>query len=214
MTSLNATNTDADEMKTTFEQFDYDIHQLKNGEATKHAVITLLEQISNYLSRYSGGKHNKGGRRKVVIFAFSGHGTSHGTNQDQIKTQDGELLFLMEEVVYPLVRQSAVKRIPKLFIIDACRGSDHLEHRRIGKGVVEVETNYRIDYATIPGHVSFASGNESMWMPQLARLLREEDDTYSNIVDRVNEVVYEQEQVQPEAINRLHVGTLKLYYKQ
>ena len=104
-----------------------------------------------------------------------------------------------------------IERIP---IINMCRGSDHLDHRRIGKGVVEVETNYRIDYATIPGHVSFASGNESMRMPQLARLLREEDDTYSNIVDQVNKVVYEQDQVQPEAINRFHVGTLKLHYKE
>ena len=85
--ALSATNRDADEMKMTFEQFDYDIHQLKNGGATKRTVTALLKQASDFLSQYGGEIENKDGEKKVIIFAFSGHGTSCGTSQDQIKNQ-------------------------------------------------------------------------------------------------------------------------------
>ena len=234
VTPLPETNVDAERMKETFEQFKYDIHQLRNKDATKPKLTTLLEQISRYLNQYSGGDVNEDGGKKVIIFAFSGHGTSRGKDEDQIKTQDGKLLSLMEEVVYPLVRRSPVK-IPKLFFIDACRGSDHLERRRVttappvsgsaagtgkgpgvSKGVREVETNYRIDYATIPGHKSYTDGvYKSAWMPKLAYQLRERDDTYSNIIDLVNQEVGQQEGLQqPEIKGRLNVGLLKLYYKE
>ena len=105
-----------------FGQFRYDIHQSKNGGATGHTVTALLKQVSEFLSQYGGEETNKDGETKVIIFAFSGHGTSCGTSQDQIKTNDGELLYLMEEVRLPLVTHEAVKEIPKLFFIDACRG--------------------------------------------------------------------------------------------
>ena len=80
---LSSTNGDADEMRKTFEQFDYDIRQLKNGAATEHAITALLKQASDYLSRCGGPKKNRDGEKKVVIFAFSGHGTSCGTSEDQ-----------------------------------------------------------------------------------------------------------------------------------
>ena len=210
VSSLSATNRDADEMKTTFEQFNYDIHQLKNGEATKCAVTTLLKQVSEYLGRYSGDITNKDGERKVIIFAFSGHGTSCGTSRDQIQANDGELLNLMEEVRLPLVKTA--HKIPKLFFIDACRGSDHLRE----KGYMGVETNFRVDFATIPDHKAYTGAYESRWMPVLARELRKRDDTFSNIVDRVNEIVHKQDEhlQQPESVSRLNVGLLKLYYKE
>ena len=80
---LSSTNGDADGMRKTFEQFDYDIRQLKNGAATEHAITALLKQASDYLSRCGGPKKNRDGEKKVVIFAFSGHGTSCGTSEDQ-----------------------------------------------------------------------------------------------------------------------------------
>ena len=215
---LSASNRDADEMRMTFEQFDYDIHQLKNGGATKHAVTTLLKQVSEYLGRYEGDVVNKDGGKKVIIFAFSGHGTSCGTSQDQIKTNDGELLCLTEEIRYPLVKYETVGEIPKLFFIDACRGTDYLQHKVIQnsteKGFTAVETNFRIDFATIPHHKAYSGDYESTWMPVLARELRERDELFSIVVDRVNEKVHKGKQLQqPQTVSQLNVGPFKLYYK-
>ena len=205
-------------MRMTFEQFDYDIHQLKNGGATKDAVTTLLKQASEYLGQYEGDVVNKDGGKKVIIFAFSGHGTSRGMSQDQIKTNDGELLGLMEEIRLPLVKHETVREIPKLFFIDACRGSDYLQHkvieRALEKGFTAVETNFRIDFATIPDHKAYSGAYESTWMPVLARELRERDEPFSIVVDRVNQKVHKGKQLQqPQTVSQLNVGPFKLYYK-
>ena len=212
---LSSTNGDADEMRKTFEQFDYDIHQLKNGAATEHAITALLKQASDYLSRYGGPRKNRDGEKKVIIFAFSGHGTSCGTSEDQIKTNGGELLSLREQIMLPLVTHPEVREIPKLFFIDACRGSDHLQKKKLDKGYLEVETNFRIDYATIPDHKAYAGTYVSFWMPVLASKLRETDAAFSSVIDDVNEEIHVQKETlqQPEAVSRLS-GTLKLYYKK
>ena len=203
MSALPSTNMDANEMKMTFEQFDYDIHQLKNGAATQQAVVSLLDEASHYLSQYSGGVVNKDGGKKVIIFAFSGHGADH----DRIATNDGKWLYLKDEVRLPLVKHREVSEIPKLFLIDANRGSRRLVDRRN-----QLETNYRIDCSTISDHTCHATAHGSVWMPVLARVLRERDDTLPNVVDTANQIVTRRDRrQQPEALSRLS-GHLKLYY--
>ena len=200
---LPSTNVDADEMKLTFEQFDYDIHQLSNAAATQQAVVSLLDEASHYLSQYRGGVVNKDGGKKVIIFAFSGH----VTDNDQIMTNDGKLLNLPEQVRLPLVKHREVSEIPKLFFMDVSRGSNTFNNKNR-----QLKTNYRIDYSTISDHMSYATRHGSAWMPVLARELRERDDTFSNIVDTVNQNVYGTEKrQQPETLSRLS-GRLKLYY--
>ena len=185
----------------TFEQFDYDIHQLKNEEATKEAITSLLHEVSRYLSQYHGGVVNKDGGKKVIIFAFTGQ----GTNNDEIWTNDRKLLNLAAEVRLPLVRHREVSEIPKLFFIDVDRGEKILTDRNR-----HLETNYRMDYSTTSDHVSYvlpACG--SAWTIAVARVLRERDDTLSNIMDTY---VYGRETGQhPESLSRLS-GQLKLYY--
>ena len=200
---LPSANRDAVEMKMTFEQFDYDIHQLKNGAATEYEITALLKQAADYLSQYDGPKRNSDGEKKVIIFAFSGYG-----REDRIITNDGRWFSLREQVMYPLLRHPNVRDIPKLFFIDADRGSDLL------RKMAEVEMNFRIDYSTIPDYVAYG-GSSSFWMPVLARKLRERDDTFSNVMDQVNEEIFTQNEVlqQPEAVSRLN-GRLKLYYNQ
>jgi hypothetical protein len=86
--TLKGTNVDAVEMRATFEQFSYEIHQLRNGEATKNAITSLLSDISQRLIEEYNAKVV--GPRKVIIFAFSGHGSEF----DEIYASDGELYSL------------------------------------------------------------------------------------------------------------------------
>ena len=115
-------------------------------------------------------------------------------------------------------------RIPKLFLIDACRGRSSLQTKSkdgetvksveeyLEKGFVHIEGNYRIDYATIPDHVSYAFPSGSTWMPELACALREDDDSFQNIADKVKRIVNERpgKKQQCESYSRLNTGPLYL----
>ena len=201
-------------MRRTFEEFGYSIHQLQNERATENLIKDLLEDVSQSLGQYTG---------KVIVFAFSGH----GTNYDRLLTNDGKLISLKKDIIDPILNYSRTD-IPKLFFIDACRGSDELKLKYVDqsggdvpkfiedyeKGFRRLEVNYRIDYATIPDHVSYAGRYESKWMPRLARKLRETDDTLQNIAADVKKEVYQTDSRQQcETLDRLN-GRLSLYVKK
>ena len=196
-----------------FEQFKYDIHQLQDEYVTKENITTLMEQISEHLRQYKGKQE-----KKVIIFAFSGHGTSRGSYEDQIFANDGEL-WLKKDIVLKLVKHPNISEIPKLFFIDACRGEAALKYKnKLGeKGFAEVDTNYWIEYGSIPDPKSSRSGHESEWMPTLAMKLRERDDTLENVVEEVNTSIYKKQKSNAEKsrlqqLCRLHTGALKLYH--
>jgi hypothetical protein len=207
---------DAKEMRATFEQFNYEIYQLQNGEATKNAITSLLSDISQRLIEEYNAKVV--GPRKVIIFAFSGH----GSDDDEIYTNDGELLSIKDEVLRPLVKPKVAYDIPKLFFIDACRGTATLKHKGgdeptsmreyLDKGFVHIKGNFRIDYATIPDHVSYMDLDGSKWMPKLARTLREDKDSFQNVADKVKKIVHELpgKKQQCESVSRLNCGPLYL----
>ena len=222
---LHFTNGDADEMRKTFEIFGYDIIQLQNENATLDVINATLTNVSQYLDEYNGSTTNK-----VIVFAFSGHGTS----VDRIITQDDKQLSLKTDIIPPLVNHKTVSEIPKLFFIDACRGDDRLQAKNAGsieedikdieivvsKGLKEHEGNYRIDYATIPGHVSYGFQKKSNWMPVVARRLREEEnDTLQNIMATVKKEVSTRSihdgdnevWQQCETLDRLTTGPLTLH---
>ena len=177
---LDACNTDADEMKAALEAQDYEVHQLKNKEATKENVDLLLDHISKYLCRYEGSDV-KDGQKKAIVFAFSGHGTTG----DCIVTHDDQMLQVQRDIVNPLLesgrKNSTVCKIPKLFFLDADRG--------MRSGDEHLLANYRIDYATSPDHVTYINSD---WMQKLARKLKDDDDSLQNLVSKVNEEVYDQ----------------------
>ena len=198
-------------MRLTFERFDYDIHQLQNKDVSKDTIKTLIDEISQYLAEYDGDTSDK-----IIVFAFSGH----GTELDQIVTNDTDLVSVGEEIIQPLVTKSSPK-IPKLFFIDACRGNQELKSKdgnnqsksihEVAKGFKNHEGNFRIEYATIPHHVSYAGKDESKWMPVLARTLREENDSFQNVVASANKKVHERvTKQQCESVDRLNTGPLYL----
>lgn len=211
--ALSGTDRDAQEMRKTFEQFNYDIIQLQNKQATKDAITALVKQLSLYMGQYTGDTHNGDGKVKAIIFAFAGH----GMDRNRIIANDGKELAL-REIVEPLVKREKIGRtcdkIPKLFLIDACRGRELLRIRE-KSDVTNINGNFRMDYATIQGHVA---SDGHTWMSPLARMLRNPskcDETYQNVVAKVNEEVYKKRKRQrPQVVDQLTVGTFGLYYNE
>ena len=209
----------------TCKALNYVIKQLVNP--TKKELKGLLQEVSTTLGTYHMKKEVA--EEKVIIFAFSGHGTSVGT-ADKLYANDAQKLDLKEEIIKPFTMHKGVLHIPKLFLVDACRGTLHLngvgggggdevvekrdEEGYLEKGVEHVLGNYRIDYATIPHHVSYAASDKgSMWMPKLAHALRTQNDSYQNIAADVKREVQSEKQRQRqmcESVSRLIVGTLYL----
>lgn len=199
---LKQTERDAKEMRAMFEQFGYDIHQLMNESATLSNIEGLVKQVEDYLCTYNGAAKNRDGSKKAIIFAFSGH----GTDENQIQSNDKELLHL-HKIVGPLVNPQFITAhpIPKLFFIDACRG-------RVKNDMTDaIEGNYCIAFATLQNHKAGALATKSIWMPVLAERLMTDDDTYQNVISNVKWQVAQEGQ-QSQSINSLTTGAFKLYY--
>ena len=188
---LDACNTDADEMKAALEALDYEVHQLQNEQATKENVDLLLLRISKYLCRYKGSDV-KDGQKKAIVFAFSGHGEKGDfiCTHHPRECQDRPMLKLTD-VVKPLLKSESenpnkvMHNIPKLFFIDACRGSK-TTNKDGGELYERLKGNCRVDYATSPQYVA-NTGSE--WMKKLARNLKNDGDSLQHLVSRVNREV-------------------------
>ena len=212
-------------MKKTCVALNYVIKQLVNP--TKEELKGLLQEVSSTLGTYH--MKREVAEEKVILFAFSGHGTSEGT-AEKLYTNDGQMLDFKDEIIHPFTKHKGVFHVPKLFLIDACHGPQRLIAKVGGGGagdeVVQKEDekvyfeehvsgNYRIDYSTIPSHVSYVSpGSGSMWMPKLARALRTQNDSYQNITGNVKREVHlqlsEEHRQMCDSSCRLIVGTLYL----
>ena len=202
--SLPQTEVDAERMKEMFEQFEYDIHQLMNEEATLCNIKQLVHQVTKYLSKYNAADRNPDGSTKAIIFAFSGH----GTDDNQLKTNDEKLINLCD-IVEPLVnpKLAVVDLIPKFFFIDACRG----RVRNDMTGLLAIKGNYCVEFSTLQSYDAGALNTESEWMPVLAERLMGDDDTYFNVMASIRRQVSIEGQ-QPQTIDNLTTGIFKLYH--
>ena len=227
--TLDGIINDAEEMAETFHRLRFATHVLKNPK--KADIKAKLKEVSDYLGTFSRKLTLEEGKTKVIIFAFSGHGRSVGT-AEKIIANDGESLDTKDEVVLPLVKHENIFEIPKLFFIDACRGASKLLASKGEDGAAASDDsevtksegvyyeklyqqragNYRIDYATIPNHVSFAGEKGSMWMPKLACAMREyKTKSFQEIVAIVNADLHsklEENKQQCETVGRLNCGPL------
>lgn len=218
-TSLNelpGTNMDAREMKKTFEELDYHVILRQNENATERQITSTIGSISRGMHLFSIVKD------KVVVFVFSGHGTTG----DRIITTDDIPLSLENRIIKPLLAKRKSCEPPVLFFIDACRGGDHLKVKsgscqpksvdNLVKGLIGQKTNFRLDYATIDDHVSYMddTGKESRWLPTVARHLRNEKNKplQAIMADVKCEVWgrFSQKQ-QPKSVDQLNCGSLYLH---
>lgn len=224
-TDLPETQNDFEEMEKTFQELKYKVYSKRNMDLKRSDIVSLLDALREYLESYDGKPlTNQDGSPKVIAFAFSGHGTKHPSHEDSVLlTFDNQQLFLKKDIMGRIgVKQ--VKAIPKLYFIDACRGSLQLDDTKgeedEEKGNVNVEGNFRIDFATIPNHVAFGTSGKSRWMPVLADTLRKEKvESLQNIAaiasKKVNDDYNEKKPVEKQQIcescDHLLTGPLYLH---
>ena len=220
MTPLPGTANDAEAMMQTFDRLNYVVYKLENQ--TKAEITAEIKKVSASLKTCSMSREEA--EEKVIVFAFSGHGTTED-NIEKIYANDGGTLQLKDEIIFPLTAPSGVEYVPKLFLIDACRGDQTLTEKggataqaknipTTNTGFVRklprrIEGNYYIAYATVPHHVSWGGSSGSLWMPKLARALWDEkDEPFQIIASKVMRDVSLQFEQQCNSDDRLNVGPL------
>ena len=191
---LEGADKDATRMREALQSFSFEIVLLQNERATEAGIKETLESISSSLSQY------KDVQGKVIIFVFSGHGDSGNT----IVSQDEKELSLQDDIL-PCIANENTLETPKLFFIDACRGEKYMqvkskkfkgrssEQQRLLDLQIGLQTNYRIDYATIEDYVAYADGTGSMWLAKVAEHLKDKKKKRSlqEIMAEVNKEVWQ-----------------------
>lgn len=182
---LEGADEDARIMKEVLKKYDFEIVLLQNDAATKDGIEQKLKCITSSLSQYENVEN------KVIIFVFSGHGESGNT----IVSQDEEELSLKHDIL-PHVAIDSTRETPKLFFIDACRGEKYLKAvpkgrpEQQGPGLeIGLQTNYRIDYATIEDYESYSDCTGSAWLAEVAKHL--DDDIIKGKKTSLQEIMAE-----------------------
>lgn len=173
----------ADTMRNTFDELGYQIYEKYNVKSDD--ITNLLTDVGEHLKKYDGKTKNDDDSEKVIVFAFSGHGgPAEGEGKEYSdplqlametcdeKDDKTDRFYLKSDVMQSICVEK-VADIPKLFFINACRGSNKLyKVPDAEQGNIAVERNCRIEFSTIPGHKAFANKE---WMPELARTLLTEN---------------------------------------
>lgn len=199
---LNGARTDGKKMSETMEKLNFETRWEHNASAAMTRKIVRETARCRYLPNY-----------KRLGFIFSGHGTTNHT----LYGQDGKHINfhdIMKEF-YP-DHSPQVGTIPKLFFIDACRGSRHTEPALVCKGGHDVtlrvpeQSNFLVAYSTMPGHKAHEGRQGGIWMNILAEKLRTTEASVLDVLTAVNTQLsaefHTEDGVfqQPELVSRLN----------
>lgn len=193
------------------------VHLVKN--ISRHALMQLVHEMSRL--RYHMVKDYC-----CILFVFAGH----GCEGDYLYMPSGEKVQVAGEVVGPLVPASSqeIGNIPKVFLIDACRGSGDTDTVLVprsslaGGGArggtlidrirVAAEGEYLLAYSTLPRRKAYeVPGKGGVWLSTLARLINERQhlQSFEGLLTKVNEEVKgrlqgEKSFQQPERYSRIN----------
>ena len=172
-TPLPGVEKDYEELVKTFREPFFDTVIAKNE--TKEKIEKKIEKAAELASQY---------KYKSVFIAFSGHGNKE-KKEPFIMSDDGKKIWVKEFVNLVVTRFD--KEVPKIFLLDSCRGSIELKPKRKGEG------NYLIAYSTEDNYEALMRNNDggSYWMPIVARHLRKVDDTVVNVIRQANKHLQE-----------------------
>lgn len=161
-----------------------------------------------------------------IIFIFAGH----GCEGDYLYMPDGGTVQVGTDIVNPLVPENSVDigSIPKVFLIDACRGTEDTKVVFVPRGSLDssearggslihrikvaARGEYLLAYSTMPRHKAYEiPGEGGVWLSTLARLLNERQhlQSFESLLTKVNEELKEKLQgamnfQQPERYSRIN----------
>lgn len=219
--TLPGAERDGQKLSKAFERFNFAVHWVKNVTSPElHEIIREMKSL----------KYNKVKDYSCILFVFAGH----GCETDELYMQDGMKVNPMEEVIGPLLPGECKELgdIPKVFLIDACRGSMKTNNALIPRGssgqeeavvdrggkvmdmsVTPAEGNFLLARSTMPMHKAYEDKKDGgMWFSVLADYLSELEKKTSidDILTKVNEKLLEMLQdrteytQQPEKLSRLN----------
>ena len=195
--TLNGPEKDAARMTDAFNKLQ--IATLRRQNMKKGELMKLVTEVARLDCPPS---------YRSISFVFSGHGSEHGV----IYMQDGCALHVQDMVNALLPRQAHnIGIIPKLFFIDACRGSQDMNTvavpraadrspvlrngpRRIaGRGATDVtlvvpdEGNVLVAYSTCNTYQAFETEDGGIWMKILAPKLVSSTEPITAVLEEVTE---------------------------
>jgi len=198
---LTGARKDGENMFRAFKYLKFATHWESN--VTKPRLMQLIYDATRYYFYHQFENY------RCIAFVFAGHGFT----MDQIYMQDGTLVSITD-IVQSFLPKSAphIGNLPKLFLIDACRGTKDInpvfvprgsakvfKGNAVERGVTELlnlrlpsEGNYLIAYSTMPEHKSYEQfGEGSTWTTILAEKLCTSHDSIEDILTAVNEKMME-----------------------
>ena len=216
---LNGTMKDGENFWSTFSSLKFVVHWEHNVNTER------LEQIMYEVKHL---KHKKVKDYKCIVLVFSGHGTSG----NYVYMHDRKEVNISEHLIAPLLPESVKEfgNIPKLFFIDACRGSKTMKTVVVPKGKsasegtspsrgsslisnlkVPAKGNFLVAYSTMPEYRAYEDGAGGIWLTVLAKKIMESPGvSIGDVLTDVNEELLEMTQSkefvvqQPEQLNRLN----------
>ena len=175
-------------------------HNVSCGEL--NALLTELAALRGLPGTYES-----------ISFVFAGHGRREEVNgQEDVYMQDGRTKPI-QEIINTLLPEQApnIGNIPKLFFIDACRGSStapvimvprsanapqkrHLQRRiserggeNLGTIVIPNGGNILVAYSVSTGHRAMEGTDGGIWMKALAAKLIESKKSVEAVLTEVRE---------------------------
>ena len=215
LVSLPGAARDGQVLSQALTRLNFAVHHVRN--TSHHALRQVVYEISHL-------KYHMVRDYRCIMFVYAGH----GCEGDLLYMPEGARVHLGEEIITPLLPGSAndIGGIPKVFLIDACRGSKDTDTVFVPRGIrlnnrggslmervkVTAMGEYLLAYSTMPRHKAFEVERQGgVWLSTLARLLNERRylDSLENLLTKVNEEIQERLQgtgnfQQPEKYSRIN----------
>ena len=179
--TLDGTIKDNTNMRGTFEELNFAV--ISEHNVTYSKMLALISSVVNH-------KHYPPTYQRIV-FVFSGH----GKDDFLLYTGDNKRTntISIEYILQRFSEASHLAKIPKVFLIDACRGEQvnpGLMVPRGGKNVSQIvpaDGNWLLAYSTLPKQKSYEEqGKGGVWMSKLSDRLRTDDSSLNDILTTVN----------------------------
>ena len=222
ISALPHIHSDGRAMEEAFNGLNFVTHWGRN--LTRDQSLQLISSIRSC-------QHPHSHSYKCIAVVYSGHGGAG----DVLLSQDGCNLCVKSELMEALTNDPKLAHIPKLFFIDACRGSGavtvvygakdaggdeftRLQVKGFHDKLALLEGNFLVGYATIDLKLSYLDKHGSVWMQMLASELKSSCMTLSiqdimatttkKLMKKYSESAMKPQQ--PETVDRLNCGPLHL----